>query len=99
MPSQGTNSDVPTPPAPSGPRSDPATLEERVTRIIELMRPTIQADGGDLELVDVSEDGDVVVRLHGACVGCPSSTLTLRTGIERNLQVHVPEVRSVRAIE
>jgi len=65
----------------------------------QAMRPTIQADGGDLELVEVSEDGDVVVRLHGACVGCPSSSLTLRTGIERNLQVHVPEVRSVRAVE
>jgi Fe-S cluster biogenesis protein NfuA len=90
MPSQGTN---------SGPSPASATLAERVTRIIELMRPTIQADGGDLELVEVSEDGDVVVRLHGACVGCPSSSLTLRTGIERNLQVHVPEVRSVRAVE
>ena len=75
------------------------SLPERVTRIIELMRPTIQADGGDLELVDVSADGEVVVRLHGACVGCPSSLLTLRTGIERNLRAHVPEVRSVRAVE
>lgn len=75
------------------------TLPERVTRIIELMRPTIQADGGDLELVHVSASGEVVVRLHGACVGCPSSLLTLRTGIERNLRAHVPEVRSVRAVE
>lgn len=75
------------------------SLPERVTRVIELMRPTIQADGGDLELVHVSASGEVVVRMHGACVGCPSSLLTLRAGIERNLRANVPEVRSVRAVE
>jgi len=74
-------------------------LHERVSAIIELMRPTIQADGGDLELVEISGDGDVTVRFHGACVGCPSSTLTLKAGIERNLKAHVPGVRSVSALD
>jgi Fe-S cluster biogenesis protein NfuA len=74
-------------------------LQDRVGAIIELMRPTIQADGGDLELVEITSDGDVTVRFHGACVGCPSSTLTLKAGIERNLKAHVPGVRSVSAVE
>ena len=74
-------------------------LHERVSAIIELMRPTIQADGGDLELVEISSEGDVTVRFHGACVGCPSSTLTLKAGIERNLKAHVPGVRSVSALD
>ncbi|MHC5005604.1 MAG: NifU family protein, partial [Planctomycetota bacterium] len=61
-----------------------------VERVIDLMRPAIQADGGDLELVDVTDGGVVQVRFHGACVGCPSSSLTLQAGIERNLKEHVP---------
>jgi Fe-S cluster biogenesis protein NfuA len=73
-------------------------LHTRVEHILSLIRPAVQSDGGDLELVSVSDDGVVQVRLHGACVGCPSSTLTLQAGIERNLKQHVPEVRSVVAV-
>jgi Fe-S cluster biogenesis protein NfuA len=70
-----------------------------VARVINLIRPAVQADGGDVELVSISPDNVVNIRLHGACVGCPSSTITLQMGIERNLKEHVPEVNSVRAIE
>lgn len=66
--------------------------------MISLIRPAVQSDGGDVELVEITPDGVVEVRLHGACVGCPSSTMTLQLGIERNLKAHVPEVRAVRAI-
>lgn len=71
----------------------------RVRRVIELMRPAVQSDGGDIEFVDMTEDGVVRIRLHGACVGCPSSSITLQHGIERNLRQHVPEVRGVAAVE
>lgn len=73
-------------------------LHERVSRVINLMRPAVQSDGGDLELVEVTSDGMVRIRFHGACVGCPSSSITLQVGIERNLKEHVPEVRAVQAV-
>jgi Fe-S cluster biogenesis protein NfuA len=75
------------------------TLQDRVARVINLIRPAVQSDGGDVELVSISDDKVVNIRLHGACVGCPSSTITLQMGIERNLKEHVPEIKSVRAIE
>jgi Fe-S cluster biogenesis protein NfuA len=74
-------------------------MHERVERVINLIRPAVQSDGGDLELVRITSDGVVEIRLHGACVGCPSSSMTLQVGIERNLKAHVPEVRAVRAVE
>lgn len=74
-------------------------LTSRVQRVIELMRPAVQSDGGDIEFVDVTSEQIVRIRLHGACVGCPSSSITLQHGIERNLKHHVPEVRGVAAIE
>jgi Fe-S cluster biogenesis protein NfuA len=74
-------------------------LFTQVQRILNLIRPSIQSDGGDVELIAVSEDGEVDIRLHGACVGCPSSSMTLSLGIERNLKEHVPQVSSVRAVE
>ena len=55
----------------------------------------VQNDGGDIELIDVSADGVVRVRLHGACIGCPSSAMTLSMGIERNLRHHIPEITGV----
>ncbi|MEL6739620.1 MAG: NifU family protein [Planctomycetota bacterium] len=73
-------------------------MRERVSKVIDRIRPAVQADGGDVEVVDVTEGGVVRIRLHGACVGCPSSTMTLRVGIERNLRQHVPEVTSVEAV-
>jgi len=74
---------------------DSAPLRERVQGVLNLIRPAVQADGGDIELVDVAEGGVVQVRFHGACHGCPSSTMTLQHGIERNLRERVPEVTKV----
>ena len=76
----------------------PPTLRERVQGVLNLIRPAVQADGGDIELVDVSDSGVVQVRFHGACHGCPSSSLTLHDGIQRNLRAQVPEVSSVVAV-
>ena len=78
-------------PAPKGGKS----VRDRVAEVIDAIRPMIQGDGGDLELVDVDADGVVTVRLHGACVGCPSAAMTLSMGVERNLKAHVPEVTRV----
>jgi Fe-S cluster biogenesis protein NfuA len=70
-------------------------VRERVQSVINLIRPAVQADGGDIELVDVSDQGVVQIRFHGACHGCPSSHMTLQDGIERNLRERVPEVKQV----
>ncbi len=71
---------------------------ERVEQIINRIRPAVQSDGGDVELVEVTDDGVARVRLHGACVGCPSSTMTLRMGIERHIREHVSEVVAVEQV-
>ncbi len=71
------------------------TLRAKVQTVLDQIRPAIQADGGDIELVDVKPDGIVEIRFHGACHGCPSSTMTLQSGIERNLRDRVPEVSAV----
>ena len=76
----------------------PGSAMDRVRRVIDLIRPSIQADGGDLEFISF-RDGVVQVRLHGACVGCPSSKVTLQLGIEQNLRQHVPEVERLEAID
>lgn len=73
-------------------------VRERVEKVINLIRPAIQSDGGDVEFIDLTPDGTVRIRLHGACVGCPSSQITLKVGIERNLKAHVPEVRKLEAV-
>jgi Fe-S cluster biogenesis protein NfuA len=70
-------------------------VRERVQSVINLIRPAVQADGGDIELVDVNDAGVVQIRFHGACHGCPSSTMTLQHGIERNLREKIPEITSV----
>ncbi len=75
-----------------------SALRDRVAKIIELIRPAVQADGGDVELVEVTGAGIARIRLHGACVGCPSSQVTLRVGIERNLRQHVPEIKGIEAV-
>jgi len=74
------------------------SLHQRVEQVINTIRPAIQSDGGDVEFVDVDDNGVVSVRLHGACVGCPAAGMTLKMGIERNLREHVPEVTSVISI-
>jgi len=70
-------------------------MKEQVLAVLEQIRPALQADGGDVELVDVSEDGVVSVRLKGACGSCPMSTMTLKMGIERTLKEKVPGVKEV----
>lgn len=79
--------------------ADTLPLHDRVVRILNLIRPAVQDDGGDIELVEVTDQGLVRIRLHGACVGCPSSSMTLRIGIEQNLREHVPEISGVVAVE
>ena len=79
--------------------SDAIPLRDRVQSILDLIRPAIQSDGGDIELLDVSPAGLVRIRMHGACVGCPSSSITLKQGIERNLREHIPEITSVQAVD
>ena len=70
-------------------------MKEKVQAAIEKIRPSLQADGGDIELVDVSDDGVVKVTLTGACHGCPMSQMTLKMGVERILKKEVPEVKEV----
>ncbi len=72
--------------------------KERVQESLNKIRPALQRDGGDVELVDAGDDGVVKVRLRGACGGCPMSQMTLKMGIERLLKKDVPEVKSVEAV-
>ena len=74
------------------------SLSEKVTTALETIRPYLKADGGDVELVNVTEEGIVEVRLVGACVGCPMSQMTLRAGIERALIREVPGIRRVESV-
>lgn len=73
-------------------------MKEKVSEALNQIRPSLQADGGDVELIDVTDDGVVRVRLQGACAGCPMSQMTLKNGIERYLKQTVPEVKSVENI-
>ncbi len=88
MPGRASSSNTPT-------SSD---LGSRVEQVINLIRPAVQSDGGDVEFVEITPDGIVRIRLHGACVGCPSSNVTLQMGIEKNLRAHVPEITGVEAV-
>jgi Fe-S cluster biogenesis protein NfuA len=75
-------------------------MKERVGEALDKVRPMLQNDGGDVELVSVDEESGVVnVRLTGACKGCPMSQMTLKAGIERFLKSEVPEVSSVESVE
>ncbi len=71
-------------------------MREKVEAALNVIRPSLRADGGDVELIDVS-DGIVTVRLTGACGGCPMATMTLRNGVERTLKDQIPEVKEVVA--
>jgi Fe-S cluster biogenesis protein NfuA len=75
------------------------TPSERITEVIDMLRPYIQGDGGDIEFVDFTDDGIVHVRLHGACRGCPGATMTLTMGVEAQLRQAVPEVRGVARVD
>jgi len=71
-------------------------VQEQVEQVIEIIRPAIQADGGDINLLDVDEtSGVVTVELTGACVSCPASTITMKAGIERIMKDRVPGVTAV----
>ncbi len=73
-------------------------VKEKVEAALAQVRPALQRDGGDVELVEVTEDGIVKVRLQGACQGCPMAQMTLQMGIERAIKEMVPEVKSVQAV-
>ncbi len=73
-------------------------MKEKVQAAIDKIRPMLKADGGDVELIDVSADGVVQVRLQGACSGCPMSQMTLKNGIERIIKQEVPEVKTVESV-
>lgn len=75
------------------------TVRSRVQGVIDQIRPLLQADGGDIELIDVEENGAVKVRLQGACRGCPGAAMTLKMGVERHLKERVPEVTEVIAVQ
>jgi Fe-S cluster biogenesis protein NfuA len=72
-------------------------MEERIKKVLEMVRPALQADGGDVEFIDFN-DGIVTVRLQGACGSCPMSTMTLKHGIEARMREEIPEVKSVEAL-
>ena len=73
-------------------------MKDEVQKAINMVRPNLQADGGDVELVDVSADGVVKVRLTGACHGCPMSQMTLKNGIEKIIKQQVPGVKEVVSV-
>jgi Fe-S cluster biogenesis protein NfuA len=72
-------------------------MREEIQRALDEIRPALQRDGGDVELLDV-KDGVVMVRLTGACGGCPMSQMTLKMGIEKHLKKSIPQVKSVEAV-
>lgn len=75
-------------------------MKEKVIEMLDRIRPALQADGGDVVLVDVDEaEGIVYVRLTGACAGCPFSTMTIKNGIEEALKAEIPEVTEVRQVQ
>lgn len=74
-------------------------MKEKVQEALDKIRPRLQADGGDVELVDVDDSGIVRVRLQGACAGCPMSQMTLKNGIEKFLKSEIPEVASVESAQ
>ncbi len=73
-------------------------LKEKVEAALNKIRPALQADGGDVQLVEIDEKGMVKVRLRGACAGCPMSQMTLKMGIEKILKQNVPEVQGVESV-
>jgi Fe-S cluster biogenesis protein NfuA len=74
-------------------------MKDEILKALESVRPFLQSDNGDIELVDVTDDGIVKVRLLGECETCPLSIMTLRAGIERTLMKQVPGVRRIEAVD
>ena len=73
-------------------------MREKFEEVLGKVRPLLQRDGGDVELVDVQDDGIVKVRLTGACSGCPMSTMTLKNAIEETIKKEIPEIKSVEQV-
>ncbi|MBU4304132.1 MAG: NifU family protein [Candidatus Omnitrophica bacterium] len=73
-------------------------MKEEVAKVLEEIRPALQADGGDVELLEVTDEGIVKVRLKGACGCCPMSQMTLKMGIEKRLKEMVPSVKEVQSV-
>jgi len=73
-------------------------MKEKIEKVLEKIRPSLQIEGGDVELIEVTDDGKVKVRLQGACSSCPMSTMTLKMGIEKALKDEIPEVKEVIAV-
>lgn len=82
----------------SAPQAESDSLHARVARVVDGIRPAVQDDGGDVEVVEVTATGQVRLRFKGACTACPSRDITLQHGIEANLRRLVPEVTSVVAV-
>ncbi len=74
-------------------------MREQVEKVLEKIRPLLQRDGGDIELIDIKDDGVVQVKLTGACGGCPMSQMTLKMGVEKALKQEVPEVTRVDSLQ
>jgi Fe-S cluster biogenesis protein NfuA len=73
-------------------------VKEKVEKVLEEIRPMLQMEGGDVELINVTDDGVVKVKLKGACGSCPMSTYTLKLGIEQRLKERIPEIKEVEAV-
>ncbi|MFW6415474.1 MAG: NifU family protein [Thermodesulfobacteriota bacterium] len=73
-------------------------MKEKVEEVLNKIRPQLQSDGGDVELVNITDENVVQVKLQGACAGCPMSQMTLKNGIEHTLKQEVPEVKSVESV-
>jgi len=80
------------------PAQSELTLRQRVEQVIDTIRPALRMDGGDCEVVDITEDGTVRLRLQGACGGCASASMTLHNGIERRLKSALPEIKRVVSV-
>ncbi|HQP91907.1 MAG TPA: NifU family protein [Candidatus Omnitrophota bacterium] len=74
------------------------TLKEKVEDALKEVRPMLEADGGSIELVDVTDDGKVKLRLTGACSSCPMSSMTLKMGVERVIKKRIPEIKEVVSV-
>jgi len=74
-------------------------MKERVQQVINEIRPNLQADGGDIDLIDVTAEGIVKVKLRGACSGCPGAAMTLKMGVERVLKNRIPEVTGIENVQ
>lgn len=73
-------------------------MKEQVQEVINEIRPNLQADGGDIDLIDVTDDGIVKVKLRGACSGCPGAAMTLKMGVERVLKQRIPQVTGIENV-